>query len=135
MLSVFRYMNSSNLCLHSTQFSRVVCFLSLANWRSTLYFKMLFKNTGLDWCPYKALFHPLFCPLELNRIDLSSEYQYTFTQPPPGIETLICHLMDLFISYLTPYNHAEWNLAFRKFSVMSYVKEILVVNKHLKQLP
>ena len=54
---------------------------------------------------------------------------------PPGIETLIYHLMDLFISYLTPYNHAEWNLAFRKFSALSYVKEILVDNKHLKQPP
>ena len=43
--------------------------------------------------------------------------------------------MDLFVSYLTPYNHAEWNLAFRKFSVLSYVKEILVDNKHLKQPP
>ena len=33
------------------------------------------------------------------------------------------------------YNHAEWNLAFRKFSVLSYVKEILVDNKHLRQPP
>ena len=50
-----------------------------------------------------------------------------FYSAPPGIEKLIYHLMDLsFIYYLTPFNQAEWNLAFRKFSVMSYVKEILV---------
>ena len=55
-----------------------------------------------------------------------------FYSAPPGIETLIYHLMDLFISYLTPYNHT---LAFRKFSVLSYVKEILVDKKHLKQPP
>ena len=41
------------------------------------------------------------------------------------------HLMDLFISYLTLYIHAKWDLAFTKFSVLSYVKEILVDNKHL----
>ena len=52
-----------------------------------------------------------------------------------GIETLIYHLIDLFISYLMPYNHAEWNLAFRKLVVLSYVKEILVDNKHLKEPP
>ena len=54
---------------------------------------------------------------------------------PPGIETLTYHLMDLFISYLRPYTHAEWNLAFSKFSVLSCVKEILLDNKHLKQPP
>ena len=30
---------------------------------------------------------------------------------------LFYHLMDLFISYLRPYNHAEYNLASRKYSV------------------
>ena len=54
---------------------------------------------------------------------------------PPGTETLIYHLMGLFISYLTPFNHVEWNLAFKKFPVWSYVKEILVDNKDLKQPP
>ena len=58
-----------------------------------------------------------------------------FYSAPPGYETLVYHFMDLFISYLKPYNHAEWNLAFRKFSVLSYVKEILEDNKHLKQSP
>ena len=52
-----------------------------------------------------------------------------FYSAPPGIETLIYHLMDLFVSYFMPYNHSEWNLAFRKFSVLSYVKQILV-EKH-----
>ena len=56
-----------------------------------------------------------------------------FSSSPPGTEILIYHLMDLFISYLTRYNYAEWNLAFRKFSALSYAKEILVDNKHLKQ--
>ena len=51
-----------------------------------------------------------------------------FYSASSGIETL----MDLFISCLMPHNHAEWNLAFRKFSVSSYVKEILLDNKHLK---
>ena len=36
-------------------------------------------------------------------------------------------------TYLPLYNHAELNLAFRKFSVLSYVKEILVDNKHFKK--
>ena len=59
-----------------------------------------------------------------------------FYSAPPEIETLIYHLMDLFISYLTPYNNAKWNLAFRNFSLLSYVKEILVDNnKHLRQPP
>ena len=58
-----------------------------------------------------------------------------FYSAPPGTEPLIYHLMDLFTFYLMPYNQAEWNLAFRKFSVLSNVKESLVDNKHLKQLP
>ena len=42
---------------------------------------------------------------------------------------------NLFISYLTWYNHAEWNLHFRKVLVLSYVKEIQADDKHLKQPP
>ena len=52
---------------------------------------------------------------------LSEKYKrFTFVHP-------------VFISNLTPYNQAEWNLAFRKFLILSYVKKILVDNKHLKQ--
>ena len=31
------------------------------------------------------------------------------------------YLLDLFISYLTLYNHAKWNLAFKKFSVYCHM--------------
>ena len=75
---------------------------------------------------------PTFLPIEIE-LNLSAIRVPThFYSAPPGIETLIYHLMDLFISYLTRYNHAEWNLTFQKFLVLSYVKEILVDKKHLK---
>ena len=78
---------------------------------------------------------PTFLPIEIELNCSVIRVPIHFYSAPPGIETLIYHLMDLFISYLTVYNHAEWNLAFRKFSVLSYVKEILVDNKHLKHPP
>ena len=73
-----------------------------------------------------------FLPIEIELNSSVIRVPIHFYSAPPGTETLIYHLMDLFIFYLTPYTHAEWNLAFRKFSVLSYVKEILVDNKHLK---
>ena len=71
---------------------------------------------------------PIFLPIEIELI--CYQVPIHFCSAPPRIETLICHLMDLFISYLTPYNQAEWNLSFRKFSVLSFINEILVDNKH-----
>ena len=78
---------------------------------------------------------PTFLPIEIDLNWSVIRVPIHFYSAPPGIETLIYHLMDLLISHLTWYNHAKWNLAFRKFSVLPYVKEILTVNKHLKQLP
>ena len=72
---------------------------------------------------------PTFLPIEIELICHQS------TNTVTEIEALIYHLMDLFISYLTPYSHTEWNLAFRKLPVLSFIKEILVDNKHLKQPP
>ena len=74
-----------------------------------------------------------FLPIEIELNSSVIRVPIHFYSAPPGTETLIYHLMDLFIFYLTPYTHAEWNLAFRKFSVLSYVKEILVDNKHLNE--
>ena len=74
---------------------------------------------------------PTFLPTEIELICHQSTN--TLLLSPPAIETLIYHLMDLFISYLMQYNQSEWNIPFRKFSVLSYVKESLVDNKHLKQ--
>ena len=71
-------------------------------------------------------------PIEIELTGSVISVPIHFYLAPPGIETLIHHLMDLFISYLTRYNRAEWNLASRKFSVLSYVKEILIDNKHIK---
>ena len=61
--------------------------------------------------------------IELNRWVI--RVLIRFYSAPTGIETLIYHLMDLFISYLTPYNHVQQKLAFSKFSALSYVKETL----------
>ena len=82
----------------------------------------------------KSPIPPTFLPvkIELNRSVIRVPIQ--FYSAPPGTETLIYHLMDLFISYLTPYNHAEWNLAFRKFSVLSYLKSVYPSYRHLTHL-
>ena len=78
---------------------------------------------------------PTFLPIEIELNRSVTRVPIHFYSAPPGTEALIDHLMNLFISYLTPYDQAKWNLAFRKFSVSSYVKDILVDNKHLKQPP
>ena len=83
----------------------------------------------------ESLVQHTFLPIEIE-LNLSViRVPIHFYSAPPRTETLIYHLTDLLISYLMPYNHAEWNLAFRKFSLLSYVKEVLVDNKHLKQPP
>ena len=53
-----------------------------------------------------------------------------FYSAPPGIKTLTSFYFLFEVD-----NQAEWNVPFRKFSVLSYVKESLIDNKHLKQPP
>ena len=78
---------------------------------------------------------PIFLPIEIELNWSVIRVPIHFYSAPPATETLIYHLIDLFIFYLRPYNHAEWNPAFRKFSVLSYAKEILEDNKHLTLPP
>ena len=72
---------------------------------------------------------PTFLHTEIELSSSVIRVPIHFYSAPPRIETLIYHFMDLFISCLTPYNQAEWSLAFR--SLLSYVEKIMAGNKHL----
>ena len=91
------------------------------NWQSSLYFKMLVKNTGLDQVSTESPILSSFLPTEIELNQSVIRVPIHFYSAPPGIKTLIYHLMDLFISFLTLHNHPKWNLAFRKFSVYCHM--------------
>ena len=53
-----------------------------------------------------------FLPIEIELNWSDVRVPIHLYSAPPRIDTLIYHLMGLFTSYLTRYNHAKWNLAF-----------------------
>ena len=79
---------------------------------------------------------PLFLHIEIELNCSVIRVPIHFYSAPPGTEALIYHLMDQFMSYSTPYNDAEWSLAFRKFLYCHMSKKFLFLDKkYLKQPP